>query len=121
VNTAKEGVRRGIAVANGTDLARLLGNRPGNLCTPGDLADQARALKKAHPALKVQILEEKDMAKLGMGALLSVSRGSRQPAKLIIMQYKGGATGENPWYWLAKASPSTRAVFPSNPALQWTK
>jgi leucyl aminopeptidase len=96
VKTARQGVTRGIAVANGIDLARLLGNRPGNLCTPGDLADQARALKKAHPALKVQILEEKDMTKLGMGALLSVSRGSRQPAKLIIMQYKGSATGENP-------------------------
>jgi len=96
VNTAKQGVRRGIAVANGVDLARVLGNRPGNLCTPSDLADQARALKKAYPALKVQILEEKDMTKLGMGALLSVSRGSRQPAKLIVLQYNGSATSEKP-------------------------
>ena len=96
VNTAKQGVRRGIAVANGVDLARVLGNRPGNLCTPSDLADQARALKKAYPALKVQILEEKDMTKLGMGALLSVSRGSHQPAKLIVLQYNGSATSEKP-------------------------
>ncbi|MGB5407455.1 MAG: leucyl aminopeptidase [Thiogranum sp.] len=96
VNVAKQGLKRGIAVANGVDLARVLGNRPGNLCTPSDLADQARELKKAYPALKVEILEEKDMTKLGMGALLSVSRGSRQPAKLIVLQYKGSATSENP-------------------------
>ncbi len=87
---AKRGVNRGIAVANGIELARTLGNRPGNLCTPSDLADQAKALKKDYPALKVQILEEPAMKKLAMGALLSVSRGSRQPAKLIVMQYSGG-------------------------------
>ncbi|HED18861.1 MAG TPA: leucyl aminopeptidase, partial [Gammaproteobacteria bacterium] len=51
---------------------------------------QAKALKKDYPALKVQILEEPAMKKLAMGALLSVSRGSRQPAKLIVMQYSGG-------------------------------
>jgi len=96
VNTAKEGMKRGIAVANGVDLARVLGNRPGNRCTPSDLADQARALKKTHPALNVRILEEKDMTKLGMGSLLSVARGSRQPAKLIVMQYNGSETSENP-------------------------
>jgi leucyl aminopeptidase len=96
MNAAKSGLKRGVAIANGVDLARILGNRPGNLCTPSDLADEARTLKKKHPALKVQILEEKDMAKLGMGALLSVARGSRQPAKLIVMQYSGSATSENP-------------------------
>ncbi len=93
---ARRGVNRGIAVANGIELARTLGNRPGNLCTPGDLADQARALKKDYPALKVQILEEAAMKKLGMGALLSVSRGSRQPAKLIVMQYHGGSKNARP-------------------------
>jgi len=93
---ARRGVNRGIALANGIELARTLGNRPGNLCTPGDLADQARALKKDYPALKVQILEETAMKKLGMGALLSVSRGSRQPAKLIVMQYSGGSKNAKP-------------------------
>ncbi|MFQ5643072.1 MAG: leucyl aminopeptidase [Thiogranum sp.] len=93
---ARQGVTRGAAVARGVTLARTLGNRPGNLCTPGDLADQARTLKKNHPALKVQVLEERAMEKLGMGALLSVSRGSRQPAKLIVMQYSGGARNTRP-------------------------
>ncbi|HHJ16790.1 MAG TPA: leucyl aminopeptidase [Gammaproteobacteria bacterium] len=93
---AKVGVSRGTAIANGIELARVLGNRPGNLCTPSDLADQAAALKQDYPALKVQVLEERAMEKLGMGALLSVSRGSRQPAKLIIMRYSGGAKEDRP-------------------------
>jgi leucyl aminopeptidase len=93
---ARHGMKHGIAVANGIELARTLGNRPGNLCTPSDLADQAKALKKDYPALKVQILEEAAMKKLGMGALLSVSRGSRQPAKLIVMQYSGGNKNAKP-------------------------
>ena len=93
---ARQGVKQGVAIANGVDLARVLGNRPGNLCTPSDLAAQAMDLKKQHPRLKVRVLEEKDMEKLGMGSLLSVSRGSRQPAKLIVMQYNGSPSKENP-------------------------
>ncbi len=92
----RSGLRAGAAVAHGMNLARTLGNRPGNYCTPSDLADEAKALKKQFPALKVQVLEEKDMEKLGMGALLSVSRGSHEPAKLIVMQYHGGKKGDKP-------------------------
>ncbi len=102
VKAAKAGISRGLAVANGVDLARTLGNRPGNLCTPSDLADQAHLLKQQFPALRVQVLEETEMSKLGMGSLLSVSRGSRQPAKLIVMQYKGSATSENPVVLIGK-------------------
>ncbi|MDT8388202.1 MAG: leucyl aminopeptidase [Thiogranum sp.] len=87
---ANKGLRNGIAIANGMDLARVLGNRPGNLCTPADLADQARALQRQYKSLKVRVLEKKDMDKLGMGALLSVARGSRQPPKLIVLEYQGG-------------------------------
>ena len=90
---ARKAVRDGIATANGVELARTLGNRPGNRCTPTDLATQAQQLKQQHTSLKVQVLERKDMEKLGMGALLSVSRGSRQPAKLIVLEYKGSKPG----------------------------
>ena len=86
----------GVAIANGIDLARTLGNRPGNFCTPTDLAKQARDLKKAYSELKVEILDEKAMEKLGMGSLLSVSRGSRQPARLIVMQYQAGEKSDKP-------------------------
>ncbi len=93
---AKQALRHGLAMARGVALAKELGNLPGNICTPTYLADEAEALAKDFPALKVTILEEADMAKIGMGALLSVSRGSRQPAKLITMHYRGGKKDAKP-------------------------
>ncbi len=95
-NEVKAGVARGLAIANGMELARTLGNRPGNRCTPGDLAEQARQLKKTHSSLKVEVLDQKAMEKLGMGALLSVARGSRQAPKLIVMEYRGGKKSAKP-------------------------
>lgn len=92
----RKGIRAGAAIAHGMHLARTLGDRPGNYCTPSDLANQAKALKKEFPSLKVQVLDEKSMEKLGMGALLSVSRGSHEPAKLIVMQYSGGKKNDKP-------------------------
>ncbi len=93
---AGKAAAHGRAIANGNKLAKDLANLPGNICTPGYLADEARRLGRKSSQLKVSVLEEKAMEKLGMGALLSVSRGSRQPAKLIIMEYKGGKTGARP-------------------------
>ena len=89
-------VLHGRSIAAGIHYARDLGNLPGNICTPTYLADQARALGSKSQRLKVQVLEEKQMAELGMGALLSVSRGSRQPAKLIVMEYQGSAADARP-------------------------
>jgi len=77
------------AIGQGMKLAKDLGNLPANICTPSYLAQQAVALAKAHKSLKVTVLEEKDMQKLGMGSLLSVTRGSDEPAKLITLEYRG--------------------------------
>ena len=92
----QKAAEHGLAIANGSALARDLANLPGNICTPSYLADQARKLGRGKRKLKVSVLEEKDMQQLGMGALLSVSRGSRQPAKLIVLEYKGGKAGSEP-------------------------
>ncbi len=88
-------VTQGQAIAAGVKLARDLGNLPGNICTPSYLAEQAKELGRQHD-LKVEVLEEADMRALGMGALLSVARGSRQPPKLIVLQYHGGKEGSAP-------------------------
>lgn len=85
---AKKAAAIGLAVHNGKTLAKDLGNMPGNVCTPTFLANQAKKMAKSH-GLKVKVLNEKDMAELGMGSLLSVSKGSREPAKLIVMEYSG--------------------------------
>src|SRR6185503_5158349 len=92
---AKAAIARATAIAEGITLAKDLGNLPGNVCTPTYLAEQARDLGARH-GFKVEILERKDMEKLGMGAFLAVSRGSPQPPKLIVMEYHGGTRGAPP-------------------------
>jgi leucyl aminopeptidase len=91
----EQAIREAQAISGGVKLARDLGNLPGNICTPSYLADQARELA-AQYNLKITVLEEADMAELKMGALLSVARGSRQPPKLIVLEYSGGKDGEAP-------------------------
>ena len=89
-------ILHGRSIAQGVTLARNLGNLPGNICTPSYLAEQAEILGRKSRSLKIQVLEEKQMQELGMGALLSVSRGSRQPAKLIVLEYRGGNPKSRP-------------------------
>jgi len=79
-----------VPIGKGVTLAKDLGNLTSNLCTPMYLADQAREMGKRH-GFKVTILDQKDIEKLGMNAFLAVARGSRQPPKLIVMEYHGGA------------------------------
>ena len=62
---AAAALERGIAIGEGVNLARDLGNLPPNICTPGYLAEQARVLGKIHK-LKVTVLERREMEKLGM-------------------------------------------------------
>ncbi len=84
---AEDGVRRGSIVGNAVNLARTLGNEPANVLTPVRLAESALEAG-ARSGLEVQILERDEMEKLGMNALLAVSRGSSQPPKLIILRFK---------------------------------
>lgn len=85
-----------VAIARGIALAKDLGNLPGNVCTPVYLAHQAVTLGKTHKAIKTTVLDEKDMKKLGMGSLLSVTRGSTEPAKLITLEYHGTDKKQKP-------------------------
>lgn len=87
-NQVARAVRHGQAAKSGLDWARDLGNQPPNVCDPNFLLKEARKLAKA-PAVSVSALDEKRMAELGMGAFLSVSRGSEKPGKMIIIQYRG--------------------------------
>jgi len=85
---ARRAVKLGLAISHGESLSKELANLPANICTPTYLAEQAKILGKEH-SLNVKILDEKQMENLGMGSLLSVSKGSDEPAKLIIMEYNG--------------------------------
>jgi len=96
LNAARRATVHGHAIGIGSRLAKDLANLPGNICTPTYLAEQAQALARGKRKLKATVLSEKQMENLGMGALLSVARGSRQPAKLIVLEYRGGKPGAKP-------------------------
>ncbi len=85
---AERGLARGIAVANGMELTKRLGNLPPNICTPSYLAAEARKLGK-QTKLEVEVLETKKLEALRMGSFLSVSRGSAEPPRLIVIRHKG--------------------------------
>jgi leucyl aminopeptidase len=80
------GVERGVRNATAANFARELEDAPANYATPSVLASAAKKLSS--PRVSVRILEESDMKKLGMGALLGVAQGSEEPAKLISLHYK---------------------------------
>src|SRR5260221_1068626 len=82
-------MERGQAIADGMAFAKDLGNLPANVCTPAYLAEQAQDMGRRN-GIKVEVLEQKDIEKLGMGCFLAVARGSRQPPKLIVLEYQGG-------------------------------
>ncbi len=102
LNEAKQGVAIGTAVAKGVAVTKDLGNLPGNICTPTYLAKEAKGLAKSYDKITTSVLDEKDMKALGMGALLAVSAGSDEPAKLAVMEYKGGNPKDAPHVLVGK-------------------
>ena len=98
---AERALKEAVATADGTDLAKTLGNMPPNICTPTYLAEEAKKLAREFK-LGFEVLEQRDMEKLGMGALLAVTRGSRQPPKLIVLKYMGGAKKGRPIVYVGK-------------------
>ncbi len=97
------GIADARAIVAGLATTKDLANRPANICTPAHLAEQAEALAHAYDRVSTSVLEEADMAELGMGALLAVSQGSRLPAKLITMEYRGAGDDQaKPYVFVGK-------------------
>lgn len=86
----------GVAIANGVSAARELGNLPGNICTPLYLADHALNLAAEFDSISAEILDEKQIEEMGMGALLAVGKGSVIPPRLIVLRYTGTEESEAP-------------------------
>lgn len=82
------------AIAGGVALARDLVNEPANILGPVEFAAKAKELSRL--GVKVDVLTEREMKKLGMGALLGVSQGSVRPPRLAIMQWNGGKAKDKP-------------------------
>jgi len=90
------------AIAKGVRFTRELGNLPPNICTPAYIAEQAEKLAQEHPGVSCEVLEEEDMARLGMGALLGVAQGSVNGPKLIVLQWRGGGENDKPYALVGK-------------------
>lgn len=86
---AKLGATHAQAIVDGTKLSRELGDLPGNVCTPSYLARAAQKIARQHKNVTTKVLGEAEIKRLGMNAFLSVTGGTAEPAKLIVMQYKG--------------------------------
>jgi len=85
----KEHITTGMTIGHGANLTRELGNLPGNTCTPRYLADQAVHLADRYSKLSCEVFDEDTLEEIGMHCLLSVSRGSEEPARFIILNYQG--------------------------------
>ncbi|MGI1678518.1 MAG: leucyl aminopeptidase [Cellvibrionaceae bacterium] len=100
--STKKAIATASAIAEGVSLARDLGNFPGNICTPTYLAEEAKRIAKGNTNITAKILSEAQMKKLGMGSLLSVSEGSKEPAQLIVLEYTGAAKSQKPTVFVGK-------------------
>jgi len=84
---------KGRVLAEATNLARDMVNEPANYMTPSHMAEMAKRLAETY-GLELNVLEQEQMQELGMGALLGVAQGSRQPPKFITLHYRGGDSTE---------------------------
>jgi leucyl aminopeptidase len=100
--TLKNAFNLGLATGRGMNLTRDLGNTPPNICHPSWLADQAKKLAKDYDSIKTEVLDEKQMEKLGMNTILAVGKGSTQPPRLIVMEYRGGKAKDKPYVLVGK-------------------
>ena len=74
------------AIADGVDLTRDISNLPGNQGAPSEIARRARRM--AGRGVRVRVLDRRACERLGMGAFISVARGSHEPPAFLVMEYK---------------------------------
>ena len=102
VKDAARGVADGSAVGAGQRYSKDLANLPGNVCTPTYLGNAAQKLARGNRKLRVRVLKEADIRRLKMGSFLSVTRGSDEPPRLIIAEYRGAPATKAPIVLIGK-------------------
>lgn len=98
----KKAIDEALCIAQGLKLTKDLANMPANICTPSYLAQEAIELAKTSDKLHAKILHREEMLKLGMGALLAVAQGSKEPPQLIELHYQGAAKDDKPLVLVGK-------------------
>lgn len=93
---AERGLEHGQGVVAGMSLMRDLANQPANVCTPTYLSNAAKALARDYRGIRVRVLNEAECRRLKMGSFLSVTAGSEEPARLIVLEYNGAPRKSKP-------------------------
>jgi len=94
-SAAKTALLQSVALANGMDLTKELGNLPPNICTPTYLANTAKQIASEFKMV-VEILDRKQIQALKMGSFLSVTNGTVEPPKFIVLRHNGGKAKDAP-------------------------
>jgi len=100
-STARNALSEAVALANGMELSKELSNLPGNVCTPTYLANTAKKLAKDFK-LGIEVLDRKQLEALKMGSFLSVTNGSDEPPKFIVLKHMGGKVKDAPTVLVGK-------------------
>jgi leucyl aminopeptidase len=101
LGAARAALAQALATANGIDLCKDLGNLPANVCTPTYLSKAAEKLAKDYK-LGIEILDRKQLQALKMGSFLSVTNGSEEPPKFIVIKHMGGKAKDAPTVLVGK-------------------
>lgn len=99
---AERGLAHGQGIVAGMSLMRDLANHPANVCTPSFLSNAAKTLARDYGSIRVRVLNEAECRRLKMGSFLSVTNGSEEPARLIVLEYSGAARRESPTVLVGK-------------------
>ena len=95
-NVDKKSLEKGRILGASVCFARDLGNHPANILTPTYLAKEAEQIAKDSPKMECHVFDIKEIKKMGMGAFYGVAQGAKEPAKMIIVEYKGGRKAQKP-------------------------
>jgi leucyl aminopeptidase len=101
-SAAERGLNHGQGIAAGMSLMRDLANQPANVCTPTYLANAAKGLARDYRSIRVKVLNEDECRRLKMGSFLSVTAGTEEPAKLIVLEYDNTSRGGAPTVLVGK-------------------
>ena len=99
---AERGLAHGQGIVAGMSLMRDLANQPANVCTPTYLSNVAKSLARDYRSIQTRVLNEAECRRLKMGSFLSVTNGTEEPARLIVLEYRGADRKESPTVLVGK-------------------
>lgn len=100
--SSKKVIEETTAVVDAVFFAKDLMNGPANYTTPSKIAKSAAESAKLSKKIKLKVYELDDIKKMGMGSFYSVAKGSAEPAKFIVAEYKGAAPSKKPLVFIGK-------------------